>query len=88
MREPAGLPQRDAVAFGLVEVLDDVVVGDAVRRGVEEKELMKKKRRREAKASDVGGKEVYFDFCQLLYTAIADIYSFRPDMVCLNRQPI
>jgi hypothetical protein len=33
-------------------------------------------RRREAKASDVGGNKMDFDFCQLLYTAIADIYRF------------
>jgi hypothetical protein len=41
-------------------------------------------RRREAKASDVGGKEVYFDFCQYLYTAIAEIYRFRPDICRLK----
>jgi hypothetical protein len=33
-------------------------------------------RRREAKVNDVGGKKMV-DFCQVLYTSIADIKGFR-----------
>ena len=34
-------------------------------------------RRREAKVSDTGGNMMVFDLCQIQYTAIAEINSFR-----------
>jgi hypothetical protein len=39
--------------------------------------VVRRIRRREAKVSDVGGKDVGFDLCHVICTAIAEIKGFR-----------